>query len=285
MSELQTSPLSDLPTIVDSILKGDNESGNQKPLDQKLKDSGIDDTVIEKLRDLGINLIGDDVSKLPKTIQEKLNEQIKKAESTTKDQLYQTIEHLKDKINKLNTGLEEKARIEEELKRKQLEEEDQKRKEKMTADEKIAEMQKQMQESMRLIKENAEKEAKELRQQIHIRDMEKVRDKLLSEVGDIIVELIPPITPDTTEKSLLSAIENAKAVSDSYKQKFGVSQADESANKSSNQNNILPNNKGGRSTMEARELEGLLKDLEKVTDVKELERRLQRIQQLNGSVL
>lgn len=285
MSELPASPLSDLPSIVDSILRGGQENGDAKPLDQKLKENGLDDVVIEKLKDLGMNLIGDDVNKLPKSLQEKLNDQIKKAESTTKDQLYQTIEHMKDKINKLNAGLEEKAKVEEELRRKQQDEDEKKRIEKLTADEKIAEMQKQMQESMRLIKENAEKEARELRQQIHIRDMEKVRDKLLTEVGDIIVELIPPITPETTEKSLLSAIEHAKTVSDNYKQKFGVSQVDESVQKNTNQNNILPNNKGGRNTVEARELEGLLKDLEKVTDVKELERRLSRIQQLNGSVI
>ena len=146
-------------------------------------------------------------------------------------------------------------------------------------------MQKNMQESLRLVKENAEKESKDLRQQLHIRDMEKVRDRLLSEAGDIIVELIPPITPETTEKSLLDAIEHARNVSDSYRQRFGASQVEEPATKSINQNNILPNNKGGRNAMEARELDGLLKDLEKVTDVKELERRLGRIQQLNGSVL
>lgn len=292
MSETQqTNPLADLPNMVDSILKGGQENGENKSLDQKLKENGIDEKTIEKLRDLGINLIGDDVSKLPKNIQDKLNDQIKKAENTTKDQLYQTIEHMKDKINKLNAGMEEKAKIEEELRKKQLEEEESKRLEKLTAEEKLLEMQKSMQEALKNIKENAEREAKELRQQLHIRDMEKVRDRLLMEAGDIIVELIPNITPDTTEDTLMAAIQNAKTITENYKSKLSVTQEAPQAtqapmqNQQFNQNNILPNNKGGRNALETRELEGLMRGIEQVTDVKELERRLSRIQQLNGSIL
>lgn len=292
MSETaQTNPLADLPNVVDNILKGGQENGENKSLDQKLKENGIDEKTIEKLRDLGINLIGDDVSKLPKNIQDKLNDQIKKAENTTKDQLYQTIDHLKDKINKLNAGMEEKAKIEEELRRKQLEEEEAKRLEKLTAEEKVLEMQKNMQEALKSIKENAEREARELRQQLHIRDMEKVRDRLLSEAGDVIVELIPNITPETTEETLMTAIQNAKTITENYKSKLLVTQEVPQAqqapmqNQQFNQNNILPNNKGGRNALETRELEGLMRGIEQVTDVKELERRLSRIQQLNGSIL
>lgn len=292
MSETaQTNPLADLPNVVDNILKGSQENGENKSLDQKLKENGIDEKTIEKLRDLGINLIGDDVSKLPKNIQDKLNDQIKKAENTTKDQLYQTIDHLKEKINKLNAGMEEKAKIEEELRRKQLEEEEAKRLEKLTAEEKVLEMQKNMQEALKSIKENAEREARELRQQLHIRDMEKVRDRLLSEAGDIIVELLPNITPETTEETLMTAIQNAKTITENYKSKLLVTQEVPQAqqapmqNQQFNQNNILPNNKGGRNALETRELEGLMRGIEQVTDVKELERRLSRIQQLNGSIL
>ena len=286
MSETKTAnPLAELPNIVKSIMEGGKEEGNEKSLDQKLKDGGLDDASIEKIKELGLGLLGDDVTKLPKTIQDKINDQVKKNENTTKDQLYQTIEHLKEKINKLNVGMEEKAKVEEELKKKQSEEEEKKRQEKLSADEKIAEMQKNMQESLRIIKENSEREARELKQQIHIRDMEKVRDGLLREAGDIIVELIPQITPETTPESLAQAINNAKAVTDSYRQRFGTQQQqDQSNTRQQNQGNIIPNNKGGRNALDQRELEGLVKDLDRVTDIKELDRRMKRIQEIQGII-
>jgi hypothetical protein len=286
MSETKTAnPLADLPNIVKSIMEGGKEEGNEKSLDQKLKDGGLDDASIEKIKELGLGLLGDDVTKLPKTLQDKINDQVKKSENTTKDQLYQTIEHMKEKINKLNAGLEEKAKAEEELKKKQAEEEEKKRQEKLSADEKIAEMQKNMQESLRIIKENSERESKELKQQIHIRDMEKVRDGLLREAGDIIVELIPQITPETTPESLAQAINNAKAVTDSYRQRFGTQQQqDQSNTRQQNQGNIIPNNKGGRNALDQRELEGLVKDLDRVTDIKELDRRMKRIQEIQGII-
>jgi len=286
MSETKTAnPLAELPNIVKSIMEGGKEEGNEKSLDQKLKDGGLDDASIEKIKELGLGLLGDDVTKLPKTIQDKINDQVKKNENTTKDQLYQTIEHLKEKINKLNVGMEEKAKVEEELKKKQSEEEEKKRQEKLSADEKIAEMQKNMQESLRIIKENSERESKELKQQIHIRDMEKVRDGLLREAGDIIVELIPQITPETTPESLAQAINNAKAVTDSYRQRFGTQQQqDQSNTRQQNQGNIIPNNKGGRNALDQRELEGLVKDLDRVTDIKELDRRMKRIQEIQGII-
>jgi hypothetical protein len=286
MSETKTAnPLAELPNIVKSIMEGGKEEGNEKSLDQKLKDGGLDDASIEKIKELGLGLLGDDVTKLPKTIQDKINDQVKKSENTTKDQLYQTIEHMKEKINKLNAGLEEKAKLEEELKKKQSEEEEKKRQEKLSADEKIAEMQKNMQESLRIIKENSERESKELKQQIHIRDMEKVRDGLLREAGDIIVELIPQITPETTPDSLAQAINNAKAVTDSYRQRFGTQQQqDQSNTRQQNQGNIIPNNKGGRNALDQRELEGLVKDLDRVTDIKELDRRMKRIQEIQGII-
>lgn len=285
MSENASNPLLDLPKIVESIMAG-KEEGTEKPISEKLKEKGLDDSSIEKLRELGINLIGDDVSKLPKSIQDKLNEQIKKAETTTKDQLYQTIEHMKDKISKLTTGLEEKAKAEEELRKKQAEEEERKRQEKLSAEEKIAEMQKNMQEAMRLIKENSENETRQLKQQLHIRDMERVRDSLLKDAGDIIVELIPQITPDTTPEILQKAIENARAVTESYRQRFGTTpqQTDNGAGKVQNQNNIIPNSRGGRNVLEQRELEGLMKDLDRVTDIKELDRRMKRIQEIQGII-
>jgi hypothetical protein len=227
----------------------------------------------------------DVVNEYARVLQDKINDQVKKNENTTKDQLYQTIEHLKEKINKLNVGMEEKAKVEEELKKKQSEEEEKKRQEKLSADEKIAEMQKNMQESLRIIKENSERESKELKQQIHIRDMEKVRDGLLREAGDIIVELIPQITPETTPDSLAQAINNAKAVTDSYRQRFGTQQQqDQSNTRQQNQGNIIPNNKGGRNALDQRELEGLVKDLDRVTDIKELDRRMKRIQEIQGII-
>lgn len=285
MSETATNPLLDLPKIVESIMAG-KEEGEQKPISERLKEKGLDDTSIEKLRELGLNLLGDDVSKLPKPLQDKLNEQVKKVENTTKDQLYQTIEHMRDKINKLSNNLEEKAKAEEDLKKKQAEEEEKKRQEKLSAEEKIAEMQRNMQEAMRLIKENSEKETRELKAQLHIRDMERVRDSLMRDAGDIIVELIPQITPETTPESLQKAIENAKAVTDSYRQRFGTTTqpADNGIGKTQNQNNIIPNNRGGRNALEQRELEGLMKDLDKVTDIKELDRRMKRISEIQGII-
>jgi hypothetical protein len=286
MSEQTTkNPLADLPNIVESIINGGKEKGDVKPLDQKLKDGGLDDAAIEKLRELGLGLLGDDVTKLPKTLQDKINDQVKKGESTTKDQLYQTIEHMKEKINKLNAGLEEKAKAEEELKKKQAEEEEKKRQEKLSADEKIAEMQKNMQESLRIIKENSERESKELKQQLHIRDMEKVRDSLLRDAGDLIVELIPQITPDTTPEILADAISKAKQVTDSYRQRFGTTQQpDQGSGRQQNQGGIIPPSKGGRNALDQRELEGLMKDLDRVTDIKELDRRMKRIQEIQGII-
>lgn len=284
MSENSTNPLLDLPKIVESIMTGEKEEIENKSISEKLKEKGLDDTSIDKIRELGANLIGDDVSKLPKTLQDKLNQEIKKAENQTKDQLYQTIEHMKDKIGKLTTGLEEKAKAEEELRKKQAEEEEKKRQEKLSAEEKIAEMQRNMQESLRLLKENSERETRELKEQLHIRDMEKLRDNLLKDSGDIIAELIPQITPNITPDALQKAVENAKIVTDNYRQKFSNAQTTQNTSTLQNQGNIIPNNRGGRNALEQRELEGLMRDIDKVTDLKELDRRMRRIQEIQGII-
>jgi hypothetical protein len=115
--------------------------------------------------------------------------------------------------------------------------------------------------------------------------MEKVRDTLLRDAGDIIVELIPQITPDTTPEQLADAISKARDITENYRQRFGTTQQqDQNAGKQQTQGGIIPPSKGGRNVLDQRELEGLMRDLERVTDIKELDRRMKRIQEIQGII-
>ena len=292
---VSTSNLKELPKLVEELLgkttggQSGTDDSNKTP-EQKLKELGFDDTSIEKIRSLG-GLLIDDVSKLPKHLKDRVDEEIKKNQNTTKDQLYQTIEHLKTKNNEILAELERKKKLEKEENKKKQDEAEKLRLEKLSADEKIAELKKQMESAFNAIKENTERENRELKAQIHIRDMEKLRDTLIAN-EDIIVELVPKITAETTEESLKAAVDHAKAVTEQYRQKYGAasnSQNGTSNNGSVNNNgaggnngNVLPNNRGGRNSVDYKELETLMSDINKISDVKELERRMARISALQG---
>lgn len=198
----------------------------------ELAAKGIDPEQVKKLVDAGLVIPKpNSVDDLPKELRNQVDDLIKgksKEEAQKiKDQLYDSMEHYKNRLQEVESVLQKQKEDRETLEKTEQEKLEKERKEKLTLSQKLEEAQRESEERLNSIQEQMSNKVKELERQLNKERLTSVREKAKAEFkGQLVESLIldPEKNPDATEEDLIKSIEIAhqefKRIVEPYEQQL-----------------------------------------------------------------